>query len=64
MKVLRTPGDRFRDLPGYSFAPNYLRVPDGEGGSLRVHYLDEGPRNAETVLLMHGEPSWSYLYAR
>lgn len=64
MKVLRTPDERFRDLPGYSFTPNYLGVPDGEGGSLRVHYLDEGPRGSDTVLLMHGEPSWSYLYRK
>jgi len=62
MKVLRTPDERFRDLPGFDFRPNYLQVPDGEGGSLRVHYLDEGPRTAEAVLLMHGEPSWCYLY--
>jgi haloalkane dehalogenase len=64
MNVLRTPDDRFRDLPGYPFAPNYLDVPDSEGGSLRVHYVDEGPRLAPPVLLMHGEPSWSYLYRK
>jgi haloalkane dehalogenase len=64
MKVLRTPDERFRDLPGYPFAPHYFDVPDGESGSLRVHYLDEGPRGADTVLLLHGEPSWSYLYRK
>lgn len=64
MNVLRTPDERFRDLPGYPFAPNYLDVPDSEGGSLRVHYVDEGPRHAPPVLLMHGEPSWSYLYRK
>ena len=64
MKALRTPDERFRDLPGFDFRPNYLQVPDGEGGSLRVHYLDEGPRTAEPVLLMHGEPSWCYLYRK
>jgi len=57
MKALRTPDERFRDLPGFDFQPNYLQVPDGEGDSLRVHYLDEGPRTAESALLMHGEPS-------
>jgi len=62
MKTLRTPDERFRDLPGFDFQPNYLQVPDSEGGSLRVHYLDEGPPTAEPVLLMHGEPSWCYLY--
>lgn len=62
MKALRTPEDCFKDLPDYDFAPNYLQVDDTEGGQLRVHYLDEGPRDASPVLMMHGEPSWSYLY--
>jgi haloalkane dehalogenase len=64
MKVLRTPDERFVDLPGYPFAPNYIEIEDGEGGTLRVHYVDEGPRDACPVLLMHGEPSWSYLYRK
>ena len=64
MKVLRTPDERFQHLPGYDFAPHYLNVPDGEGGELRLHYLDEGPEGADPVLLMHGEPSWSYLYRK
>lgn len=64
MKVLRTPEERFASLPGYGFAPHYVDVDDADGGSLRVHYLDEGPTGAETVLLLHGEPSWSYLYRR
>jgi haloalkane dehalogenase len=59
MDILRTPDDRFHDLPGYGFAPHYLDV-----GGLRVHYLDEGPRDAAPVLLLHGEPSWSYLYRK
>ncbi len=62
MEALRTPDDRFVNLPGYGFEPNYVEVPDGDGGSLRIHYVDEGPRDAGVVLLMHGEPSWSYLY--
>ena len=62
MKALRTPDDRFADLPGYDFEPHYLTIADGEGGQLRVHYLDEGPADAAPVLLMHGEPSWCYLY--
>ncbi len=64
MKTLRTPDERFADLPGYPFAPNYAEIPDGEGGTLRVHYLDEGPADAAPILLMHGEPSWSYLYRK
>lgn len=62
MKSLRTPDERFRDLPGYPFEPNYVEIDDGDGGSLRIHYVDEGPADAAPVLLMHGEPSWSYLY--
>ena len=62
MDTLRTPDDRFASLPGYPFAPHYVDIDDGEGGELRVHYVDEGPSGAPPVLLMHGEPSWSYLY--
>ncbi len=63
MDVLRTPDDRFDGLPGYPFAPHYLEVDHGDGtGTLRMHYLDEGPPDAAPVLLMHGEPSWSFLY--
>jgi len=60
MEALRTPDDRFAALPGYPFAPHYVTVGDG----LRVHYVDEGPRDAAPVLMMHGEPSWSYLYRK
>ena len=59
MDFLRTPDDRFENLEGYPFDPNYLDV-DG----LRVHYVDENPAGDETFLLLHGEPSWSYLYRR
>jgi haloalkane dehalogenase len=62
VKALRTPDERFADLPGYPFDPHYLEVPDTEDGRLRIHFVDEGPPGAEPVLLMHGEPSWSYLY--
>jgi haloalkane dehalogenase len=55
----RTPDDRFRDLPDFPFSPNYAWV-DG----LRIHYLDEGDRDAPVVVLLHGEPTWSYLYRR
>ena len=58
MRLLRTPEDRFVDLPGYAFEPHYATVGDG----IRVHYLDEGPADGDVVVLMHGEPSWSYLY--
>ncbi len=62
MKTLRTPDDRFQDLADYAFDPNYVEIDDTEGGKLRVHYVDEGPRDADPVLMMHGEPTWSYLY--
>ncbi len=64
MKTLRTPDDRFNDLPDYDFEPHYLQIADGDGdgGTLRVHYIDEGPVEAAPILLMHGEPSWSFLY--
>jgi haloalkane dehalogenase len=64
VKVLRTPDERFKNLKGFPFEPIYAEVPDGEGGFLRIHYVDEGPRNADPVLLMHGEPSWSFLYRK
>jgi haloalkane dehalogenase len=64
MEKLRTPDERFANLPGYPFAPHYVDVPSGDGDSLRVHYVDEGPATAPPVLLLHGEPSWSYLYRR
>ncbi len=57
MKILRTPDKRFNNLPGYAFEPHYTDVAD-----MRMHYLDEGAADADPVLLLHGEPSWSYLY--
>ncbi|MFX1328402.1 MAG: haloalkane dehalogenase [Promethearchaeota archaeon] len=57
MKLLRTPDERFQNLPNFPFKPNYVEI-DG----IRIHYVDEGPKDAEVVLLMHGEPSWSFLY--
>ena len=58
MDAHRTPDERFVDLPDFPFAPNYREI--GEG--LRMHYLDEGPREGPVVLLLHGEPSWCFLY--
>lgn len=62
MDALRTPDERFADLPDYPFEPHHVEIPDGDGGTLRVHHLDEGDPDAPVVLLLHGEPSWSYLY--
>ncbi|MDQ3757059.1 MAG: alpha/beta fold hydrolase, partial [Actinomycetota bacterium] len=58
MEALRTPDECFAGLPGYDFEPHYVEISDG----LRVHYVDEG--SGPVVLLMHGEPSWSYLYRK
>jgi len=57
MKLLRTPDERFENLPDFPYEPHYLEVDE-----VRIHYVDEGPRDAEVILLMHGEPSWSFLY--
>jgi haloalkane dehalogenase len=57
MKVLRTPESRFRNLPDYPFQPHFIDI-----DHLHMHYVDEGPRDGEPVLLLHGEPSWSFLY--
>lgn len=62
MESLRTPDERFADLPGFPYAPRYVEVDDTEGGTLRVAVVDEGPADAPPVLLLHGEPSWSFLY--
>lgn len=55
---LRTPDSRFAGLPGYDFEPNYAQV----RGNLRIHYVDAGPPDADVIVLLHGEPTWSYLY--
>jgi len=64
MEILRTPDERFTGLPDFDFAPHYHEVPDGSGGELRLHHLDEGPSGAPIVVLMHGEPSWCFLYRK
>ncbi len=64
MKILRTPDARFANLPDFPFAPHYCEVKDSDRTAIRIHYLDEGPPGANPVLLMHGEPSWSFLYRR
>lgn len=62
MDLLRTPEDRFGSLPGFAHPPRYATVPTGDGGELRMAYVDTGPADAPAVLLLHGEPSWSFLY--
>src|ERR1700685_1291395 len=59
MRVLRTPEERFADLPGFGYEPLYADV-----GELRLAYVEAGPSGGEPVLLLHGEPSWSFLYRK
>ena len=63
MEILRTPDECFDNLEDYPFEPNYIDI-DHFGHNLRMHYLDENSESEEVVLLMHGEPTWSYLYRK
>ncbi len=62
METFRTPDDRFADLPDLPWEPRYAEVPDGDGGTLRMAYVEAGPADGPVALLLHGEPTWSYLY--
>ena len=64
MEMLRTPDSQFQKLPDYPFEPHYTEIDSGEGGSLRIHHIDEGDGAAPIVLCLHGQPSWSYLYRK
>ena len=57
--IIRTPDERFNNLKDYNFEPNYIKI-----NGLRIHYLDEGPRDGEVIFLLHGEPAWSYLFRK
>ena len=57
--ILRTPEERFKNLKDYDFKPNYLQI-----NGLRIHYLDEGPKDGEVIFLLHGQPAWSYLFRK
>jgi haloalkane dehalogenase len=62
MNIIRTPEERFENLPDFPFQPHYLEIPDPQFGHLRMHYLDEGPTDGKTMLLLHGQGCWSYIY--
>ena len=64
MKILLTPDQYFENLKDYPFKPNYTIIKTKDGSDLRIHHLDEGPQDAPTLLASHGQPVWSYLYAR
>jgi haloalkane dehalogenase len=62
MEVVRTPDERFADLPGFAYPPCYVDVGSKSTGPLRMHYVEAGPPDADPVVLLHGQPTWSYLY--
>src|SRR4051794_39767947 len=62
VETYRTPDDRFTDLPDFPWPPSYAEVPDGDGATLRMAYVEAGPSDGPVALLLHGEPSWSFLY--
>lgn len=64
MLTLRTPEERFTQLPDFPYSPRYCEVDDTEGGSLRMAWVEDGPEDADPVLMLHGVPSWSFLYRR
>ena len=64
MQTLRTPDDRFAGLPEFPYPANYCDVSDGDGGTLRMAWVQDGPADADPVLMLHGEPSWSFLYRK
>lgn len=64
MSILRTPDDRFENLPDFPFEPHYVEIKDEDFGGLRIHYLDEGPRDGKIILCLHGEPTWCFLYRK
>ena len=64
MQTLRTPTNVSRIMPEFGYAPKYCEIDDDEGGQLRVAWVEEGPDDGDPVLMLHGEPSWSYLYRK
>jgi haloalkane dehalogenase len=64
MQTLHTPDDRFTDLPEFPYPADYCDVSDGDGGTLRMAWVQDGPADADPVLMLHGEPSWSFLYRK
>lgn len=64
MQTLRTPDARFDGLADFPYTPRYSEVADGQGGTLRIAWVQDGPETADPILLLHGEPSWSYLYRK
>ena len=64
MEILRTPDQRFESIKGYPFEPHYTTITTHDGSELRIHHIDEGPKDGPILLAMHGQPVWSYLYSK
>ena len=64
MQTLRTPDERFDQITEFPYTPNYCDVSDDDGGTLRMAWVQDGPEDADPVLMLHGEPSWSFLYRK
>jgi len=64
MQTLRTPDDRFAEIPEFPYQPRYCELDDGDGGRLRLAWIEDGPQHGDPVLMLHGEPSWSFLYRK
>lgn len=64
METLRTPDERFAEIPDFPYRPHYCELDDDEGGQLRVAWIEAGPAHADPVLMLHGEPTWSFLYRK
>ncbi|MBV8929722.1 MAG: haloalkane dehalogenase [Mycobacteriaceae bacterium] len=64
MQKLRTPDERFTDLPDFGYAPRYSEINDDDGAALRIAWVEDGSADADPVLMLHGEPTWSFLYRR
>jgi len=64
MDKLQTPDNCFSNLADYPFSPNYVDLDDFEGGTVRMHYVDEGTRDSGVVVMIHGNPTWSYMWRK
>ena len=64
MKILRTPDERFEGITDFPYEPRYTNIKTKDGSELRIHHIDEGPKDGPILLAMHGQPVWCYLYSR
>ena len=64
MKIRKTPASCFADLPDYDFAPHFVTLDDQEGGTLDMHYIEDGPADGQPVVMIHGNPTWSFMWRK